>query len=81
MVARRNDVTTLTWYSTGGGGFASGAVSCWWLSKRIVCCCHRLMPVWGRRIEIALPNGSRVIVDREVDGAGLEQVLAVLGRR
>ena len=33
------------------------------------------------RIEIALSDGSRVIVDREVDGSALARVLAVLGRR
>ena len=33
------------------------------------------------RIEIALSDGSRVIVDREVDGAALGRVLLVLTRR
>ena len=33
------------------------------------------------RMEIALTDGSRVIVDREVDGAALGRVLAALGRR
>ena len=33
------------------------------------------------RMEIALADGSRVIVDREVDGSALARVLAVLGRR
>ena len=33
------------------------------------------------RMEIALSDGSRVIVDREVDGAALGRVLAALGRR
>ena len=33
------------------------------------------------RIEISLADGSRVIVDREVDGAALGWVLSVLGRR
>ena len=33
------------------------------------------------RIEIALADGARVIVDREVDGAALGRVLSVLGRR
>ena len=33
------------------------------------------------RIEIALADGSRVIVDREVDGSALARVLAVLARR
>ena len=33
------------------------------------------------RMEIALVDGSRVIVDREVDGAALGRVLSVLGRR
>ena len=33
------------------------------------------------RMEIALSDGSRVIVDREVDGSALARVLAVLGRR
>ena len=33
------------------------------------------------RMEIALADGSRVIVDREVDGSALARVLAVLARR
>ena len=33
------------------------------------------------RMEIALADGSRVIVDREVDGAALGRVLSALGRR
>ena len=33
------------------------------------------------RMEIALSFGSRVIVDREVDGAELGRVLSALGRR
>ena len=33
------------------------------------------------RIEIALADGSRVVVDREVDGPALARVLSVLGRR
>ena len=33
------------------------------------------------RMEIALADGSRVIVDREVDGAALSRVLSVLARR
>ena len=33
------------------------------------------------RMEIALSDGSRVIVDREVDGAALGRVLSALGRR
>ena len=33
------------------------------------------------RMEIALADGSRVIVDREVDGSALARVLSVLGRR
>ncbi len=37
-------------------------------------------PTTGR-IEIALADGSRVIVDREVDGAALGRVLSVLARR
>ncbi len=37
-------------------------------------------PTTGR-IEIALADGSRVIVDREVDGAALGRVLSALARR
>ena len=37
-------------------------------------------PTTGR-IEIALADGSRVIVDREVDGTVLARVLSVLSRR
>ena len=37
-------------------------------------------PATGR-MEIALADGSRVIVDREVDGAALGQVLSALARR
>ena len=33
------------------------------------------------RMEIALSDGSRVIVDREVDGAALGRVLSALARR
>ncbi len=33
------------------------------------------------RIEIALADGARVIVDREVDGAALGRVLSALARR
>ena len=33
------------------------------------------------RMEIALADGSRVIVDREVDGSALARVLSVLGQR
>ena len=33
------------------------------------------------RMEIALLDGLRVIVDREVDGSALARVLSVLGRR
>ena len=33
------------------------------------------------RMEIALGDGSRVIVDREVDGSALARVLSVLARR
>ena len=38
------------------------------------------VPAVGR-MEIALADGSRVIVDREVDGAALWRVLSVLARR
>ena len=37
-------------------------------------------PTTGR-IEIALADGARVIVDREVDGTALARVLSVLARR
>ena len=40
----------------------------------------RSAPATGR-IEIALADGSRSIVDREVDGSALARVLAVLARR
>ena len=33
------------------------------------------------RIEIALPDGSRVTVDRDVDAAALSRVLGVLEQR
>ena len=33
------------------------------------------------RMEIALSDGSRLIVDRQVDGSALARVLAALGRR
>ena len=38
-------------------------------------------PSASGRIEIALADGSRVIVDREVDGAALGRVLSALARR
>ena len=37
-------------------------------------------PATGR-IEIVLPGGRRVIVDRSVDGPALARVIAVLERR
>ena len=38
-------------------------------------------PPRSGRIEIALPDGSRVTVDRDVDAAALSRVLGVLERR
>ena len=38
------------------------------------------VPATGR-IEIALADGARVIVDREMDGAALGRILSVLARR
>ena len=38
-------------------------------------------PAAADRIEFVLADGGRVIVDREVDGRALAQVLAVLARR
>ncbi len=38
-------------------------------------------PSSSGRIEIALADGSRVTVDRDVDAAALSRVLGVLGRR
>ena len=38
-------------------------------------------PAAAGRMEIALADGSRVTVDRDVDAAALSRVLGVLGRR
>ena len=68
-----------------GAGFASRlaglAAWCRWLwSPPPLDAAAGDAPAAGR-MEIALADGSRVIVDREVDGSALARVLAVLARR
>ena len=71
-------------FSAGGGGTASGLVP-------VVVEPSGARPpladavtsdaLAAGRMEIALADGSRVIVDREVDGSALARVLSVLARR
>ena len=84
VVARRNDVNAnlvFTWRrrfrerTDGAGGLVPVVVEPPPLDASA-----SDAPAAGR-IEIALADGSRVIVDREVDGSALARVLAVLARR
>ena len=84
LVARRNDVNAnqvFTWRRQyrERGGFVP-----------VVVAPDRMLPpppdagsgaVPAGRMEIALSDGSRVIVDREVDGEALGRVLSALARR
>ena len=84
VVARRNDVNAnlvFTWrrqfreQAGGAGGLVPVVVELPPLDAAV-----GDAPAAGR-MEIALADGSRVIVDREVDGSALARVLAVLARR
>ena len=83
VVARRNDVNAnlvFTWRRRfrERGGFVPVVVE----PDRLLSpdAGSGAVPATGR-IEIALADGSRVIVDREVDGTALGRVLSVLARR
>ena len=90
MVARRNDMNAnllFTWrrrYGKRAAGSGSGG-----LVPVVVEPCGPPAPTDSAagsgsaagRMEIALSDGSRVIVDREVDGSALARVLAVLEGR
>ena len=85
VVARRNAVNAnlvFKWRRQyrGRGGFVPVVVEANRLLAAAVDAGSGAAPAPGR-IEIALADGSRVIVDREVDGAALARVLSVLGRR
>ena len=84
VVARRNDVNAnlvFTWrrqfreQAGGSGGLVPVVVE-----PPPLDAAAGDAPAAGR-MEIALADGSRVIVDREVDGLALARVLAVLARR
>ena len=83
VVARRNDVNAnlvFTWRrqfreQAGGSGELVPVV----VEPPLLGAPAGDAPAAGR-MEIALADGSRVIVDREVDGLALARVLAVLAR-
>ena len=84
VVARRNDVNAnlvFTWrrqvreQAGGSGGLVPVVVE-----PPPLDAVTSDAPATGR-MEISLADGSRVIVDREVDGSALARVLAVLARR
>lgn len=85
VVARRNDVNAnlvFRWRQRyrDQGGFVPVVVE----PDRLPAPLREAVTVDPRsmgRIEIALADGSRVIVDREVDGTALARVLSVLARR
>ena len=89
VVARRNDVNAnlvFTWrrqfreQAGGAGGLVPVVVEPAGTPPPLADAAAGAVPATGR-IEIALADGSRVIVDREVDGSALARVLAVLARR
>ena len=86
VVARRNDVNAnlvFTWrrqfreQAGGAGGLVPVVVEPAGTPPPLADAAAGAAPATGR-IEIALADGSRVIVDREVDGSALARVLAVL---
>ena len=91
VVARRNDVNAnlvFTWrrqfreQAGGAGGLVPVVVEPSGTHGRPWRMPSRAMPLPSTgRMEIALGDGSRVIVDREVDGSALARVLSVLARR
>ena len=85
LVARRNDLNAnlvFNWRRKfrERGGFVPAVVEADRLLPPPPDAGAGAVPAAGR-IEIALADGSRVIVDREVDGAALGRVLSVLARR
>ena len=87
VVARRNDVNAnllFTWRRRYGkraaGAGSSGLVPVVVEPAGTPDSATDAGPAAGR-MEIALSHGSRVIVDREVDGSALARVLSVPGRR
>ena len=89
MVARRNDMNAnllFTWrrrYGKGAAGSGSGGLVPVVVEPGGSPATDSAAGAGSAagRMEIALSDGSRVIVDREVDGSALARVLAVLGRR
>ena len=92
VVARRYDVNAnqvFTWrrqyreLARAAGGFVPVVVSSTDEAQpaRLLSPPKDIEPSPSGRMEIALADGSRVIVDCEVDGAALSRVLSVLGRR
>ena len=89
VVARRNGVNAnlvFTWrrqfreQAGGAGGLVPVVVEPAGTPPPLADAAAGAAPATGR-IEIALADGSRVIVDREVDGSALARVLSVLARR
>ena len=89
VVARRNDVNAnlvFTWrrqfreQAGGAGGLVPVVVEPAGTPPPLADAAAGAAPAAGR-MEIALGDGSRVIVDREVDGSALARVLSVLARR
>ncbi len=89
VVARRNDVNAnlvFTWrrqfreQAGGAGGLVPVVVEPAGTPPPLADAAAGAAPAAGR-MEIALADGSRVIVDREVDGSALARVLSVLARR
>ena len=85
IVARRNDVNAnlvFTWRRQyrERGGFVPVIVEPDRMLPPPPDAGSGAVPATGR-MEIALADGSRVIVDREVDGKALGRVLSALGRR
>ena len=85
VVARRNDVNAnlvFTWRRRfrEQGGFVPVVVEPDRMLPTPPDADTGAVPTTGR-MEIALSDGSRVIVDREVDGAALGRVLSALARR
>ena len=89
VVARRNDVNAnlvFTWrrqfreQAGGAGGLVPVVVEPAGTPPPLADAAAGAAPAAGR-MEISLGDGSRVIVDREVDGSALARVLSVLARR
>ena len=92
VVARRHDVNAnqvFTWrrqcreLAQAAGGFVPVVVSSTEGAEpaKLLPAPTDVEPPPSDRIEIALPDGSRVTVDRDVDAAALSRVLGVLEQR